>query len=314
MTIKKGFTTVSALAGEWLNDRDHRGKVEEETLYRWINTAVEQVIGTESLSFAVAIMDVRNFKGKAPKDLHSIYLAACVDDLSRAWNRERLVGYTEKLYGTECDVEVNIKCPDCDSSACSCPTPVIDVRVDEMYLRERPYLWAMTTHGYLGYSAATTDGFPVINMSPDYRIMKPRPAEDAFWNTEYFLGACAAIPGKVDAYSFEVRGDTFLTDLRDGQVYLAYLKYDKDPDGYFYVPDQHEVIQAVLAYMDERMAWRAWMKSEGNQTDRLRHLDTKREYMELMRHARGELEMPDPDKFAALVKKHWQQGVTRFHY
>jgi hypothetical protein len=190
----------------------------------------------------------------------------------------------------------------------------MDIRVDDIYMQQRPYLWMMTTHGYLGYSAATTDGFPCANFSPDYKLMKPRPANDALWNSEYFLGVCSAIPGEVNFYSYEIRDGVFLTDMKAGQVYLAYLKHLKDSNGYLLVPDKPVMIQAILAYLNEKWMWRKWMTQTGNQNDRLRWLDARNESMQAMRAAKGELEMPDPDVWRGLLEKHWILPRDRFYY
>lgn len=313
MTVKRGYTTVQALAGEYITEHDLRGKIDEDLLYRWAHTRAEELIGTEQLDFAVALLQVENFEAKSPAGLHSIYLAACAEDASRTWNREMFVGYKEKVYGTDCDIEVTLKCPECDQTACACSTPVMDIRVDELYLKQHPQYWAQTMHGYLGYAATTNDGFPCTNFSPDYKIMKPRPAEDAFWNSEYFLGVCSAIPGHLPYYSFEVSGDRFLTDLKEGQVYLAYLRYLKDKDGYLLIPDYPVVIRAIVAYITEKVMWTKWMKGTGNQNDRLRWLDAKNESLALLAEARNEIEIPGPDKWMQMVKKHWILPTTRYY-
>lgn len=310
--MKKEYVTNLALYNEWLTDVDYTGKLEEDTARRWINRKVSELIDTEQLSFAVALLDINGFIGVMPKGFHSAYLVAGVDDYQKCWNREQLVGYTQDIYGTDCVLDVHIKCPSCSKSSCECSTAIIEVDVDDSYLQERPYLWVPKNNKYLGYSAATTDGFPCADFCPDFKIMKPRVTEMALWNSEFFLGECKGL-NLNGCYTYDIEPPLFKTDMRKGQVYMSYLRYKLDEDGYYTIPKFPEVIEAITYYMSWKMAERSWMK-DGNQNDRLRWLDAKNMCEQKTVEARTLLEIPSADKILSLGKSHWKQGPERFYY
>lgn len=313
MIVKKGFTTSEALISDVLSDLEFTGKINEDTMKRWASDRAEEIIGTEQLTYSLALLDIDNFEADIPDGLHSIYVAGSINTGHKV-NREHFIGYTQKVYGTDCDVKVELLCPKCGNEGCSCSNAVIDVQVNEMYIRSRPYLWAMTSTGYLGYSAATTDGFPCTGPDSKFRLMRPFAHNDTLWNSEYYLGECNRIGDKLNGcFRYKVENGKFITDMKEGQVFLAFLKYEKDEDGYFLIPNYPVVIRAVHAYIIEKMMWKEWMR-DGNQTNRLRHLDAKNESERLMAQATTELEMPSPDVLSQITQKHWQLDRSRYYY
>lgn len=310
--MKRDFIGIDALVNEFLTDFDFQGKVEEDMLRRWVSRRAEMMIDTEQLTFSLALLDVKDFQATLPAGFHAAYLVAGTDDQTKCWNREQLVGLTQDILGTDCDLDISINCPKCKHEKCVCGTKVLDINVDEVYLRERPYLWEMTNSKYIGYTSVNTDGFPCTNFSRDFKIMKPRSSNVALWNSEYFLGVCSAV-GNIECYSYEIEPPYFITNLKEGQVYMAYLKYNKDEEGYYLIPNFPEVVEAINAYLNERMLHRAW-NHDGNQTDRLRWLDAKRESDLLLGQVKVKLEQPDPDKWKQILDRQWIQGRDRHYY
>lgn len=311
MISKKGYISGLSLVGEWLTNNGFTGKVEEDIARRWIDVRAEEIIGTEQLSFGVGILDIVNHQASLPEGLHSIYVAAVVDDHTHAWNKESLVGFTEKVYGTDCDVKVELLCPQCHEASCSHRKASFDVQVDNLYLQSRPYLWAMTSTGYLGHAAATTDGFPTPSGHAQFELMKPRSTESALWNSDYWLGLCNGLGH--DCYKYDIEPPYFNTDLKEGQVFISFLRYLKDEDGYYLIPNYPIVVRAITAYMDEMMMWRLYLNG-GNQTDRLRWHDAQIAANQLKNEATSQIETPSPDKWMDILKKNWVIDRGRYHY
>ena len=310
--MKKDFIGCDAIVNEWLTDNDFQGKVEEDLLRRWASRRAESFIDTEQLVFDVALIDIKHFAGTLPDGFHSVYLVAGTDDMSKCWNREQLVGYTQEIYGTDCDLDIKINCPKCRHEKCTCDTKALAINVDEVYLRERPYLWEMTNRKYLGYNSVVTDGYPCAAFDRNFFIMTPRATNAALWNSEYFLGVCNSI-GQACSYTYDLNPPEILTNMKEGQIYMAYLKYNKDEDGYYMIPNFPECIEAISAYMSEQYLKRIWNK-DGNQSDRLRWLDAKRESDLLLGQVKNKLETPDPEKWMKILSRQWIQGRERFHY
>ncbi len=303
-----------AIANDWLTDFGLTGKVDEDLIKRHASDRSHELFTPEQLIYAQALLHVQNNKADLPEGLHSIYLAACVSDRAKYVNRHQLVGYTQKVFGTDCDVEVNLLCPKCKDKSCKCDNAVIDIHVDDLYLRQHPWLWEMSSSHYIGYNAPTTDGFPTCSGDfQDFKLMTPRVSNDSLWNSEFYLGVCQSL-GRANCPQYEIEPPHFITDLKEGQVLISFLKYPMDDEGYFMVPNYPIVVRAILAYITEKYMWKQWMKDDGNQNNRLRYIDAKNEANLLMGQAQSELEAISPDKFTSIANRHWLQDRGRFHY
>lgn len=313
MILKRNFISCKALANEWLTDREYQGKVSEDLLYRWASFRAEEIIDTEHLVYGLGIIDIEKNVGDIPDGLHSIYLAASCGDTSRKIQREHFVGYTQNLYGTDCDIKVELLCPKCGDEVCTCHKgKFLDIQVDDLYLRTRPYLWAMSSTGYVGYSAPKTDGFPHTGPEERFQLMRPFAHNDTLWNSEYYLGICNALP-QTGCYRYKIDNGKFITDLPEGQVFISYLRYQKDDDGYFMIPNYPVVIRAITAYMDEMVAWRDFMKMKDKGSQAF-YAMAKQIADKAMYEAISELNMPSPDEIMEISKKHWHKDQSRFYY
>jgi hypothetical protein len=308
------YTSVKAIANDWLTQMDFSGKIKPEILYRYANNAADILIGSESVVYRVAMVDVDNMVGTLPKDIHTVTLAACVSNEAKYVNRGYLTSYTQKVFGSDCEIEVNLNCPSCHKEACNCSTPVLEIDIDNVWLGERPYLKNINDHNLIGWAAASTEGFPTWSMPPEFQVMKPRVSTDILWNSEYFLGVCNALgANNVSNYSYQLEDDKFITDLKKGQVMLGYLAYKRDADGYLMIPDVVEAVEAVIAYITMQTMWRMWMNS-GNQNDRLRWLDAQNKSNAIMGEAKGKLEMPTADKWERILKERYVVDRDRYFY
>lgn len=312
MSLK--YLTPAALANEWLTDNEYNGKIKEELLFRWASRASGLITGVECYSFQVALIDVRNYVGHVPPYLKSIYLAGCVADFNMKWSREEMRSWTYDAFGTDCEIEVNVKCPNCKNLSCDCSAPVIELDMDQLYREQRPYLTHVNYDHFVGYSAAQTDGVARMGMNEKFTLMFPQVSDSAWWNTEYYLGVCASLgPNRSGYYSFKIDEDKFITDLQEGQVLISYLGERRTPDGYRLIPNVEIVVEAVGAYIDLKVLSKLY-NFGGNQTDRLRVYDAERKWKELRAEAKTKLRMPSSAEWEALTKKHWHIRPDRYHY
>lgn len=308
------YTSVKAIANDWLTSMEFSGKIKPEILYRYANNAAEILIGSESVVYRVAILDVDEFVAKLPSDIYIPTLAACVSNEAKYVNRGEIVSLTKNAIGSDCEIEINLKCPSCHKEKCGCSTSILEIDIDQLWLDTHPYIKNVSEKHMIGWSAATTEGFPIINTPADFQVMSPRVSTDILWNTEYFLGICNALGANHGCqYSYQIEDDKFITDLKKGQVMLGYLAYKKDDQGYLMIPDTVEAVEAVVEFITMKMMWRAWMAS-GNQSDRLRWLDAQNKSNNVMAEAKSKLELPTADKWERILKERYIVTRDRYHY
>lgn len=308
------YTTVTALANDWLTEMGYKGKIPEEVIYRYIHNATELLIGSEWVTYRVGLLDVENFTAKMDPAFHSETLVACVSDKRQYVNRGVIKSYTQDLYGTDCEIEVSLKCPSCHKESCNCATPVLEIDIDQVYLDTHPYMKQINNSNMIGWAGVNDDGFPTVNCWDGFQIMQPKVSNELFWNSEYYLGVCNALGRNMPfGYSYQIEDGKFITDLKEGQVMISYLAYKKDPQGYLMVPNVVEAVEAVKAYITREWMWKEWMMS-GNQSDRLRWLDAKNQAHEKIIQAQGKLELPSSQKWYRLLTERWTVPRDRYHY
>lgn len=312
---KKKYISVVPIVGEIIADYDLVGRIEEDTYMRWASEAIELLVDTEVLMYGVTFVDVKNHTADVPKDLHSIYLVGYTEEKKRKHTRESIVGWTEAVCGTDCEVEINLKCPDCKMDKCGCSTPFMEFTVDDFYIQERPWLRRINNVNLVTYATPNTDMGACCDSFPGFKLMRPRLSNDVWWNSEYFLGVCNSLGENLNMCpSFEIQDDKFITDIKEGQLVVSYLYHKKDEDGYFMLPNVAEAVVAVKAYITKKIMWRRQMAHNGNQTDRLNRLDADNEWVRAAGAARQVLELPDADKWISLWNRHIRIDRNEHYY
>jgi hypothetical protein len=308
------YTSVKAIANDVLTGLEYHGKIKPELLYRYANNGAEILIGSESVVYRVALLDVDNFTASLPKDIHTPTLAACVSNETKYVNRGYITSLTKNAIGSDCEIEINLNCPSCHKEKCNCSTPVMEIDIDQFWLDTHPHIKNVSDPHMIGWAAATTEGFPTFTTPPEFQIMKPRVSTDILWNTEYFLGICNTLgENSVCEYSYQLEDDKFITDLKKGQVMLGYLAYKRDDQGYLMIPDTVETVEALVAFITSKLMWREWMAG-GNQSDRLRWLDAENKSKALMAEAKATLETPPADKWERILMERYVVSRDRYHY
>lgn len=306
------WTTVKGIANDWLTEMEYRGKTKPDIIYRYAHNAAEMLIGSESLSYQVALIDVENLQGKVPKNFHSETLVACIDNIQHEINRGRITSYTKDVFGTDCQIEVNLLCPECHEEKCSCATPVIEIDIDDVYLNTHPHLKQISNQNMIGWAAVQDDGFPTKSPFFGFEIMRPKVSNEILWNMEFYLGECEHqnLEGR---YSYQIDGDTFTTDLKEGKVVIAYLAYKKDADGYYMIPDNVWAVEAIKSWITYSFKWKEYIM-HGNQGDRLKWKDAENKALSEIQNAKSKMELPTAAKWYRIMSERWVVPRDNYYY
>jgi hypothetical protein len=252
------YIEPEALIHEHLSDNEITAKNREDVLYRWVDRATAMISRVECQVFRLAIIDIKNYTGKLPAHLESVYLAGSFEAGTGRVGREEMRKWVYDKLGTDCEVEVSLNCPQCSRESCTCGEPLIEIEIDDLYREERPYMTHVNYWPFVGYSAPITDGFSCMDIAPKFSIMRPKVSDSVWWNTGYYLGACMDLGDNWRAYhSFHLEDGKIITTMKEGQVLMSYLANKRTKDGYRMVPDNVFAIEAILAYLDYMEAKKA---------------------------------------------------------
>jgi hypothetical protein len=304
--------SVKAITNDWITEMDFRGELKPEIFYRFADNAARMVIGPEVLKYNIALLDVDNFTALMPKNFHSEMLVAAMKDRKGYMNKATMTSFTKKFFGTDCEIEVNLLCPSCHKENCNCKSPVLEIDVDDTYLDMHPYLKQISDTHMAGWAAVQDDGFPTTDAFRGFELMKPMVSGEILWNMEYYLGVCQSENLKCN-YSYRIEDDKFITDLKEGQIVMAYFSFKRDSDGYLLIPDDIYVIEAIKNWISYSFMKKEWVMG-GNQNNRLRWLDMKNEALSMLQEAKSKLKMPTSSEWFRLMTERWVVSLDRYYY
>lgn len=261
----------------------------------------------------IVLLPVENYSTQYPSDLRQIVQASYLMDYTDPSDRWRITQVVYDNIVDECDLEVNIKCPDCwpeqkKTMDCGeCNYSYIEVDVDQIWNNAHPELWFGHMKHYLGTSSTVKD----INRSTyhnSFQLM--RPATGPYFNMKYHIPTCHNI--NIDSevqYRLE-QGNKLVVNFEKGMVLLSYLGIPLDDDGNPTIANIPEVYESVGYYLDEKLSWIDYRLSKSRE-DYSAFQAAKAERIRTMRLAKTRLTQIDIHKFWEDMKQVYRARLSR---
>ena len=60
---------------------------------------------------------------------------------------------------------------------------------------------------------------------------------------------------------YQIEENTIFVNKQKGQLLISYLAIDVDEEGYRKIPDVSEVVDAIVFFLQEKMAWLEYVKN-----------------------------------------------------
>src|SRR4029079_4285326 len=155
-----------------------------------VNDTLDRVLTAEQLTQKIALLPVENYKVELPDGFKYVCQAAYRNQCDPT-NKTRLEisQLTQKILGTDCNLEINVNCPTCNPNPCSCGTPIVTVDADRIFESNNPQL----LHGHMDhfYSYGTTSGFKSSVHHPEFQLMRVTCSD--YFNVPYHISECVNI-------------------------------------------------------------------------------------------------------------------------
>lgn len=198
------------------------GKIEDETkLLQWAIDALDTVNTYRGYEQQLCVLDIDNYKAALPEGFVSVAQITASNNCINSKQRHSIAVLQEAVIGMCGECKLKVVCEDDCKSAC----PLI---YSNNYLVERTLPW-------IGYNR-------VVETSQDYSNK----------NMTYTLVPCLE---NTNNYCYTISDKTITVNFKTGQILLSYLSKKTDEDGLPMIPNVVQVIQAILAYIEERLAW-----------------------------------------------------------
>lgn len=294
--------------GAWVKDIDPSGTIKENDLYGWASDACNEFITADMMLMGISLLDIREYKAVLPKGFKSMNLAMYTSCQEKCL-REEVVEWTSQIYGSKCNLKVNLECPSCGSkSSCGCErdSKAVLIDVDRIISDARPGMNMGNTN--LQHQTYTTAEYKMPKGISRFKLM--RPSLNYNFNA-YHTKGCPNLNFSTKV-EYTLRNGIIETNFRTGQVLLSYMCYAMDENGELMIPDDPKAYAAVVAWIEERLAYRKYRQETTGQT-RTFWSDTLMVRDKAIGMARSKLGILDPDLFYATVKNHWLKMIPNWH-
>lgn len=315
LNLKTIVPDYKDLIGSESLDSNVYGGISENQILKYGHDAIGLISTATQKVQRIAVIPIDQYKGKLPRGFLAVVQAAYREEPEKHCSREQIVKWTQDTFDKSgCKIEIELVCPACSNVECSCEQSFVEVDVNRIYEEAHPeYYYGYMKHFY-NYGNTFSRGERGCCYTDEFKLM--RRTSNVFYNVPYHIGECVNfnVNSPVE-YDIDFSGDALYisTTFKKGEVLLSYISEKTDNTGYRMVPNTTKCIEAVLTYIDERMAYTAWRKSmdPGRRVD-WQVLHALRS--EKIGKAVAELKMPDQDKWKNFLATTWKQPIPFWHY
>lgn len=303
--MKTTMLTVNECIGEYLDATGHEGELDEIYLKKCLSDGASRLHTFQQYKHMVEVFDVYDYKFKLPLNFKYIIQAACRVEPPLPIAREAISKMTQKVLGTGCEIQIDVKCPACHSEPCACDDrKVVEVDVNRIWETANPQYFTRYMQHYYMHGGNTGRGYRSL-YHDDFILMKK--SSGSFWNIPYHINGCLNL--RVESgYEYNVEPPNMIVNFKEGEVLVGYIAEQTDAEGYLLIPETPQAIQAVIWYAAERMAFLKYSQAPSQATERFwKNMYQMREIH--IGRAKNELRMYSEDEFLQFVDNYWRKAV-----
>lgn len=318
------YIPIRQVIKDWAEDTGvDSGEINESLLLRWATDAVRLVNPPELLCPRTKIVQISNYKADLPEDYKLCCQVAanpnygsgtceqCGDGSKspyRRTRREQIVKWKQDLMGSEgCELEINLICPRCKDTACSCDDTIVEVDVDRIWEQAHPELYYKNAMNYMtvdrwGYGESGS-------VQNKFRLMKTSTSD--FFNLKSILGDCPNIDCPDCYHTFRIKNNHIEVDFEKGEVLLSYLGKQLDENGDYMIPDHPDMLEAIFFHLEYKYWWRDYHLTS-KQTSRSKYQESKVQREQSFGYFRSAVEVPDFKEFKQYLKDSWLSRLPKW--
>lgn len=279
---------------------------DEEDIRGWVDDIVKAILPSslELYTHQIALLEVSHYMAEIPKNFRKVCLMGCLitPHKKQKCHREQLVSWTQKAYGTECELEIDLKCPDCYKVEDGCSAPIIEVDVDRIWEMANPQYDYMYQNHFLRWSKFG-DGCHFIN--PEFRAMCPA-KKGKLHAYSHHIPNCLNLECETE-HTYRFDSPSIVVNFKQGQLLLSYLALKTDEDGYALIPDNYYLIEAIIWGIESRLAYISFRDdiSPRSRKEERKFAIADQKYKESFRMARAKLKSPKADMVKSIAQNVW---------
>ncbi len=301
---KKNYTSLKKVVNDISVKSGNAKDLDPDDLLYLANGIAELIIPGESFVASLALIDINNYKGTLPSGFKYVSQALYKIDNGVELQPSSIIEYTQKLYGTDCNIDVSLRCDPCVNN---CNTKNIVMDVDYNYLVSHPE-WAYN-HSQFFYGNRTSEHYiSGQNVYPEFKLM--RRTTDNFFNIPYHINDCINLNAD-STIEYNIEYPNIVVNFKKGTVLLAYIGVPLDEEGYRLIPDVEEVYEAIFYSIRERLAEQTF-DIEPNQNNRIALQMAEQKAIQKRKRATAYLSSLEPDEWEMFIRNHWMRTIPNY--
>lgn len=305
--MKVNFVPIDAAIADWKEDNEFEAEIDEGLLRKWAQDCVKRVSTDEQTIHSVALLHVDNYKTLLPKGFKMLCQLAYKVSPKKTCGREEIVQWTKKVWGSECELEINLKCPDCHKEKCDCNSPVVTLNVDEIWSQANPQVFTSYMKHFHNFGKS---GYSDSSWGQDFKLMRPRVGN--FDNLRYHISNCPNLKSDCE-YVYDINPPEVVVNFKKGQLLISYFAEPTDDEGYPLIPNTALVFDAIRWKIQERMMYRRYLKEIKKDTKEAWQ-DSYQLYTRAVAMAKAELQIPDADTWYNKMRDTWSRNWPKYDW
>lgn len=225
--------------------------------------------------------------------------------------REDIIQWTQSAFQEECDLEINLICPTCKTSNCSCSSPVVEVDVDRIWEQAHPEIYYRNYNkiGRVGYGPGP--GSPSSFYNPKFKLM--RYALNNYFNVQNIVTHCPNVDCTNCTHEFMLNLPYIEVDFKRGEVLISYLGTQMDDHGDLLVPDHPSVFAALNYHLQYKWFNRLYLRSSDPSAGQKAQAAMQKREQEIGM-ANSALNMPDFSQFYSWMEQNLIRRVPDYNH
>lgn len=303
---KRNYTSIRKIINDIAIKSGNKTDFNPDDVLYMANGIAELIIPGDSFIEEIALIDIDNYKGKLPTNMKYVSQALYREDQPEECPLHSITDYSKKLYGTDCEVQVSLKCDPCTDN---CATKKVVMDVDYDYLLKNPQ-WAYNHSKFFYGSRHSNPNYNKREIFEEFSLM--RKTTDHFFNVPYHINECITFNAD-SRVEYNLEYPNIVVNFKKGKVLLAYVGVPIDDDGYRMIPDIEEMYDALYYSIRERLLEQKF-DSENNQNNRIALQMAEQKAATKRKAARSALSNKDPDEWMMFIKNHWVRTIPNYNW
>lgn len=293
------YISIKSVLEDYVDFSGEELQIPESVILKTANDTMQKILTGENLDMRIARLEVKNYQTMLPDGFRSVVQAMSRGNTPKCVTREEVVEWTQKIWGSDCELKINIECPDCHQDSCNCSSDIIIVDADRTWQDTHPEHYASKRYLY-NFGRI---GEPGYNPCQEFKLM--RRTSNNFHSANYHIPGCVNLNfNDPTAHEYDISLPKMVTSFKDGEILLSYLSVVLDSDGYRMVIDHPRVHEALFYAIEERVMWRKYRMS-GDAKFRDLFLLAEKKKNETISLARSAIQIPEYDKWTQFLRQHW---------